>query len=109
MKVFPKKLESFPNTSQLVNPKHLIIVQLTLNSLVHVSVSLYFRLKHNENLEKIFVVDYRYIVFCCYNSSCFTDKCLSIFVKLLLLHKPAPEKMNSIVTRKDWDAVKAIR
>jgi len=29
--------------------------------------------------------------------------------ELLLLHKPAPEKMNSIVTRKDWDAVKAIR
>ena len=84
------------------------IVQLTLNSLVYVSLSLYyFSLKHNENLEKIFVV--YYIVFCCYNSSCFTDNCLSIFVKLLLLHKPTPEKMNSIVTRKDWDSVKVIR
>jgi len=29
--------------------------------------------------------------------------------ELLLLHKPKPEKMNSIVTRKDWDSVKAIR
>ncbi|XP_078342563.1 tRNA-dihydrouridine(16/17) synthase [NAD(P)(+)]-like [Oculina patagonica] len=29
--------------------------------------------------------------------------------ELLLLHKPRPEKINSIITKKDWDSVKFIR
>ncbi|KAL9988630.1 hypothetical protein ACROYT_G003096 [Oculina patagonica] len=32
-----------------------------------------------------------------------------LIVQLLLLHKPRPEKINSIITKKDWDSVKFIR
>ena len=105
VKLFPKKcteLEFSPNTSQLANPQCLIYgtvsTKFSRNLCVFGSQTEVLCIMKNW---QIFAVE------CCFFS--FTDNCCYIFLKFLLLHKPKPEKMNSIVTRKDWDSVKAIQ